>query len=145
MRSTWTRLKMQSKWLLRSLVCLCLLALPFPSKKPADPSAPVALTLVDEGIASFYGRGFHGRLTASGTRFSRHAMTAASKTLPFGKLVTVVNLRNNRAVVVKITDRGPFVKGRILDLSEAAAREIGLVAGLASVAIYERKSNALDD
>ena len=72
-------------------------------------------------------------------------MTAASKTLPFGKLVTVVNLRNNRAVVVKITDRGPFVKGRILDLSEAAAREIGLVAGLASVAIYERKSNALDD
>lgn len=77
------------------------------------------------GIASWYGREFHGRRTASGRRFDMHALTAAHKTLPFGTKVRVTNLENNRSVVVTITDRGPFVKGRIVDLSMRAAEVLG--------------------
>jgi rare lipoprotein A len=82
------------------------------------------------GIASVYS----GGTTASGARMSAGAMTAAHRTLPFGTSVTVVNSRNGRAVVVRITDRGPFVRGRVIDLSPAAARVIG-VSGLAPVSL----------
>ena len=78
------------------------------------------------GMASWYGPGFHGRRTASGERFNTHAFTAAHRTLPFGTRVRVVNRRNGRSVVVRINDRGPFVRGRIIDLSKSAARTIGL-------------------
>ncbi|MBC7755900.1 MAG: septal ring lytic transglycosylase RlpA family protein [Bdellovibrio sp.] len=78
------------------------------------------------GLASFYGGKFNGRRTASGEKFNHHALTAAHKTLPFGSKVQVTNLRNGKSVVVRINDRGPFVKGRIIDLSKAAAKQIGL-------------------
>jgi rare lipoprotein A len=78
------------------------------------------------GKASWYGGRFHGRKTASGERFNKHALTAAHKTLPLGSRVMVTNLKNNSSVIVKINDRGPFVRGRIIDLSQAAAQVIGI-------------------
>ncbi len=86
------------------------------------------------GLASWYGPGFQGRRTANGEKFNTHALTAAHKTLPFGTRVRVVNKRNGRSVVVRINDRGPYVRGRIIDLSHAAARAIGF-SGTAKVAI----------
>ena len=87
---------------------------------------------VERGIASWY----RDRRTASGEPYRRSAYTAAHRTLPFGSRVRVRNLNNGREVVVRITDRGPFVSGRIIDLSEAAAREIGLLrSGTAPVEI----------
>ena len=82
---------------------------------------------VERGVASWYGPNFHGRLTANGERYDMHGMTAAHRTLPFGTVVEVVNVGNGRRVTVRINDRGPFAHGRIIDLSYAAAREIGLV------------------
>lgn len=80
-----------------------------------------------QGVASWYGHPHHGRLTASGQRFNMHELTAAHRTLPFGSRVRVVNLTNGRSVVVTITDRGPFIKGRVIDLSYAAGRRIALI------------------
>ena len=86
------------------------------------------------GIASWYGSVFHGRKTASGERFDMYAMTACHPTLPFGTLVRVVNLKNGRSVVVKITDRGDLPEGRILDLSYGAAEKLAMTEeGLAPV------------
>lgn len=79
------------------------------------------------GMASWYGYPHHGRMTASGQRFDMHKLTAAHRTLPLGARVRVTNLLNGRSVVVTITDRGPFVKKRVIDLSYAAARQIGLL------------------
>jgi rare lipoprotein A len=90
---------------------------------------------VQRGHASWYGPGFHGRLTANGERFNAHALTAAHRTLPFGTRVRVVNQKTGRSVVVRINDRGPFIKGRVIDLAHSAARQIGL-SGVASVALY---------
>ncbi|MBV7266765.1 septal ring lytic transglycosylase RlpA family protein [Erythrobacter sp. WH131] len=88
---------------------------------------PILRTL-GRGVASFYGRRFHGRRTANGERFDMNAMTAAHKTLPFGTKVRVTNPSNGRSVIVRINDRGPFTRGRTIDLSRAAAREIGMIA-----------------
>lgn len=77
------------------------------------------------GGASWYGPGFHGKKTASGERFDQNAMTAAHRTLPFGTVVTVTDQRTGKSVKVKINDRGPFHKGRIIDLSKAAATKLG--------------------
>lgn len=85
------------------------------------------LVLYETGIASFYGRPFHGRRTASGEIYDMFAPTAAHRTLPFGTLVQVTSLRNGRTTSVRITDRGPFVAGRVIDLSVAAARELDMV------------------
>lgn len=79
-----------------------------------------------EGLASWYGPGFHGRQTANGERFDMHGRTAAHRTLPFGTRVRVVRLDDGRSVTVRINDRGPFVRGRIIDLSLGAAKKIGL-------------------
>ena len=88
------------------------------------------------GIASYYGRKFHGRRTASGERFDMHAMTAAHPRLAFGTQVQVTRLKDGRSVTVRINDRGPFVNGRIIDLSYAAAKKIGMLAdGLCRVRI----------
>ena len=88
------------------------------------------------GMASFYGKKFHGRKTASGERFNMYAMTAAHKRLAFGTLVRVTHLKNGRSVAVRINDRGPFARGRIIDLSYGAARKLGMVAqGVARVRI----------
>jgi rare lipoprotein A len=82
---------------------------------------------VQKGMASWYGEGFHGKTTASGEIFNMYDKTAAHKTLPFGTYVRVENLSNLREVIVRINDRGPFVKGRIIDLSRGSAREIALI------------------
>ena len=92
---------------------------------------------IQRGIASWYGPGFQGKTTASGETFNTHDLTAAHKKLPFGTLVEVVNLDNGRKVRVRINDRGPFVRGRIIDLSMAAAERIDLVrSGTAPVKLY---------
>jgi len=80
------------------------------------------------GFASYYGREHDGRRTASGARFDMHALTAAHPSLPFGTRVRVTNLENGRDVVVRINDRGPFARGRIIDLSYAAARKLRMIA-----------------
>lgn len=88
------------------------------------------------GIASWYGPGFHGKRTANGEIYDMYALTAAHKTLPFHTIVKVVDLETGRWVVVRINDRGPFVPGRIIDLSYAAAKELGIVEkGLARVGL----------
>ena len=88
------------------------------------------------GQASWYGPGFHGRRTANGETFNTNALTAAHRTLPFGTRVRVVNKRTGRSVVVRINDRGPYAHGRIIDLSHAAAKAIGL-AGVSDVSIAQ--------
>ena len=81
----------------------------------------------ERGAASWYGPGFHGRLTASGERYDMHAFTAAHRTLPFGTMVRVHSLVNGRDVDLRITDRGPFSRNRIIDVSRAAAAELGML------------------
>ena len=94
---------------------------------PADAGA-------SSGVASYYGKKFHGRTTANGERYNMNEMTAAHRTLPFGTKVKVTNQRNERSVVVRINARGPFIKGRIIDLSMGAAKKIGLIqTGTATV------------
>ena len=80
-----------------------------------------------DGIASWYGKDFHGKKTSNGEIYDMYAMTAAHKTLPLGTCVRVHNLENNRKVDVRVNDRGPFVRGRIIDLSYSAAKQVGLV------------------
>lgn len=86
-----------------------------------------ATSVIGTGIASYYGRKFQGRRTANGERFDMNAMTAAHKTLPFGTRVAVTNPRNGKTVTVRINDRGPYAHGRLIDLSRAAATQIGIV------------------
>lgn len=89
-----------------------------------------------QGTASYYGGKFHGRKTASGERYNQEALTAAHKTLPLGTKVRVTNLRNGESVDVKINDRGPYHKGRVIDLSKSAARELGMLGtGTAKVKV----------
>src|SRR3954465_8590120 len=80
-----------------------------------------------KGVASWYGPGFHGKRTADGERFNTHALTAAHKTLPFGTQLRVTNERTGRSVVVRINDRGPYARGRVIDLSKAAADAVGIL------------------
>jgi rare lipoprotein A len=92
------------------------------------------LGIKDRGVASWYGEAFHGKLAANGEVFDKTAFTAAHRKLPLGSVVRVMNLNNGNVVQVRITDRGPYVYGRMLDLSEAAAEELGMLkAGLAPV------------
>ncbi len=91
---------------------------------------------VQRGVASWYGSKFHGRKTASGETYNMHAMTAAHKTLPIPVYVQVKNLENGRSLTVRVNDRGPFVDGRIIDLSFAAAKKLGItLSGTAKVEI----------
>jgi rare lipoprotein A (peptidoglycan hydrolase) len=113
-----------------------ILALAFLGVLPSCAMLPVGWTGRQAGLASWYGPGFHGRRTASGTVYTGTALTAAHRSLPFGTLVRVTNLENGRQVVVVIDDRGPFIRGRIIDLSVAAARRLGMVRdGVAPVRI----------
>ena len=99
---------------------------PEPFIEPSRPRAPSVSG--ETGFASFYHAAFHGRRTASGEAFNRHALTAAHKTLPFGTLVRVINLRNERSVIVRVNDRGPLHKNRVIDVSPRAARQLGFLA-----------------
>lgn len=114
-----------------ALVCLVQLA-GCASERYARP----AKGLTQRGMASWYGDEFHGRRTASGEVYDMHQLTAAHRELPLDTVIEVENLDNGRKVKVRVNDRGPFVRGRILDLSYAAARELGMVGkGLARVEI----------
>ncbi|HCL04846.1 MAG TPA: septal ring lytic transglycosylase RlpA family lipoprotein [Chitinophagaceae bacterium] len=98
--------------------------------------------ITESGMASFYGAGdgYHGRKTANGETFNKNKLTAAHKTLPFGTVVKVKNLSNGQTVKVRINDRGPFVRGRIIDLSEKAAKKINMrQQGVAEVTLKYRK------
>jgi rare lipoprotein A len=101
----------------------------------------------DRGVASWYGKSFHGRHTANGELFDMEALTAAHRTLPLGTVVRVVNLANGRYLYVRITDRGPYVNSRILDLSRGAAARLGMMEeGLSIVRVQvvgEHRSIAL--
>ena len=79
------------------------------------------------GVASWYGPGFQGRRTANGERFNTNVLTAAHKTLPFGTMVEVVDVKTQKSVIVRINDRGPFIRGRVIDLSHAAASALNMV------------------
>lgn len=107
-------------------------------RKKSSPIVSSALNPADEtGLASWYGYPYDGRRAASGEIFDKEKLTAAHRTLPFQTCVVVTNLTNGRQVEVRITDRGPFIDGRIIDLSEAAAREIDMVrAGVAQVSLH---------
>ncbi len=92
-----------------------------------DPPLEVEPAVWRSGVASYYGRRFHGRRTANGEQFNMNALTAAHKTLRFGTKVRVTNPRNGKSVIVRINDRGPYAHGREIDVSRAAAIELGLV------------------
>lgn len=94
------------------------------------------------GLASWYGGYFHGRRAADGSRFDQNDLTAAHKSLPFGTMLLVTNLQNQKSTVVRVTDRGPYVHGRMVDLSRAAAKAIGLVnmgVGKVRITIFKPK------
>lgn len=93
-------------------------------------------TAQTHGKASFYGNGVHGHRTSDGSRYHKDSLTCAHRTLPFGTLLKVTNKTNGREVIVRVTDRGPFVKGRVVDLSMAAAKKLDMVrAGVAPVVV----------
>jgi rare lipoprotein A len=94
--------------------------------RPSSPGSSPAPGWTEEGEASWYGRPYHGRTTASGERYDMNHLTAAHPTLPFGTRVEVTRLDTGAVVVVRITDRGPFAHGRIIDLSRAAARALDM-------------------
>ena len=96
--------------------------------------------ITETGVASYYGPQFNNHETASGKKYNANRLTAAHKTLPFGTKVIVTNLSNHQRVKVRITDRGPFVKGRIIDLSEKAAARIDMIVqGITQVELKYRK------
>lgn len=102
--------------------------------RPAIQPAAVNRSTTETGIASYYGTKYHGRPTASGEVFNMNELTAAHPRLAFGTRVKVTHLANQKSVTVRINDRGPFVKGRVIDLSQAAANELQMVnCGLAAV------------
>ncbi len=103
---------------------------------------------VDKGSmkASWYGPGFHGQKTANGEVYDQNSFTAAHKSLKFGTLLKITNLKNSKSVVVRINDRGPYIHGRDLDLSKAAASELGMVRkGVARIKVEEIKIVGLDN
>jgi rare lipoprotein A len=98
---------------------------------------------IQVGKGSWYGKKFHGRSTANGEKYNMYAYTAAHKTLPFNTIVEVTNLSNNRKIIVRINDRGPYARGRIIDLSYLAAKKLGYinkgVAKLKVKVLYKQK------
>ena len=109
-----------------AVVALALLVSACASQRPL-PQGPIDRTYYrEEGIASWYGRAHHGKRTANGERFDMNAETAAHKSLAFGTVLRVTNLDNGRTTKVRINDRGPYVRGRIIDLSARAASDLGM-------------------
>jgi rare lipoprotein A len=106
----------------------------FASGLVAAMGGPVQADPFQAGEASWYGPGFQGRKTANGERFDTNELTAAHKTLPFGTKVKVTNKQTGRSVVVRINDRGPYAKDRVIDLSQASAQAIG-ISGVADVTL----------
>jgi rare lipoprotein A (peptidoglycan hydrolase) len=96
-----------------------------PQPSPVTPTGKALLIL--EGVVSYYAHDFQGKATSNGETFNMNDLTAAHRTFPFGTRVKVTNLENNKTVVVRVNDRGPFVEGRIMDLSMGAAKELDLI------------------
>ena len=110
--------------------------IPSPPETEQVPPATSQPTMMETGLASWYGPKFHGKRTASGEVFNQEKFTAAHRTLPWGSRVKVTNLANGKSVDVRINDRGPFGKGRIIDVSRAAARALGMVGrGITTVRV----------
>jgi len=108
----------------------------FSTGRAAPAGLAKATGFAEVGIASYYADKYHGKTTASGETFDMNALTAAHRTLPFGTLVRVTQLENNRSIIVRINDRGPFIEGRVIDLSRAAAEQLQITrAGLAKVKV----------
>lgn len=108
----------------------------------ATPACACGGTFRQTGMATWYGKRFHGRRTASGERYDMHALTAAHRTLPLGACVRVTALGGARSVIVRINDRGPFVRGRIIDLSYAAAQALGVGSAGSAQVTLERVATA---
>jgi rare lipoprotein A len=107
---------------------------PLLDAEPARAPAAQESRLQQFGVASYYARRHHGRRTANGERFDMDQLTAAHRTLPFGTVVRVTDVASGRSVTVRINDRGPYAAGRVIDLSRAAARQLGILeAGVAKV------------
>ena len=116
---------------------------PMPAVEELAQAQRASVVYVQKGQASWYGPGFHGRKTASGERFNQHALTAAHRKLPLGTRATVVNLANGKSVEVEINDRGPYARGRILDVSKAAAEQLGMThSGTAPVRLLVTEEEA---
>jgi rare lipoprotein A len=117
-----------------ALLTVCLIIAGCSKKRKPVAAIPRPVGSTETGVASWYGYPYHGRPAADGEIYDMEKLTAAHRTLPFGTWVQVRNLDNNKMVTVRITDRGPFVRGRIIDLSKAAARSIDMIGpGLARV------------
>ncbi len=133
-------------------------AAPLPQLRPAEPAPPPPPSIrpsevspqassaeepvfTQTGVASFYAARFHGRKTASGRPYDRESLTAAHRTLAFGMIVRVTNTANGRVVKVQVNDRGPHAKNRIIDLSHAAARALGIRNGIAHVRLQVFESD----
>ena len=109
---------------------------PRSAQAPAAPNLPAQVVSPETGLASWYGHPYHGRAAANGEIYDMEKLTAAHRTLPFGTWVRVTNVSNSKTVDVRIIDRGPFVDGRIIDLSHAAARAVDMIAaGVAEVRV----------
>lgn len=118
------------------VICLVAMLLPVLNGCGTTPPKRPVNAYKEVGMASYYAHKFQGRKTASGERYDKDALTAAHPNLPFDTIVRVVNLRNGKSVDVRINDRGPFVKGRIIDLSYAAAKQVGMIrAGVVKVSV----------
>ena len=129
-RVATSRNRSRSKVYFRSAAAFLLLSLPACSLPPSRVRVPRVpdTRLVQTGVASWYGPGFHGKATASGVIYNQNDLTAAHQTLPLGTRVMVTNLETGSATEVTINDRGPFAKGRIIDLSYAAGQALGMIA-----------------
>ena len=120
-----TKEKLNNGGLIKLLILLCIILLSSCASTPhIDHASKQRGNYV---VASWYGKQFNGKLTASGKRFNMYAMTCAHKTLKFGSKLRVTNPDNNKSVIVTVNDRGPFIRGRDLDLSYGAAKKIGIV------------------
>ena len=120
---------------LLAALALIITANPAPAAQEAANQCK-ATQMIGSGKASWYGPGFHGRKTANGEIFNMNAMTAAHKTLPLGTWLQVENKKNGESLIVRVNDRGPYIKGRVLDLSRQAAVRLGLeVQGVGEVTI----------
>ena len=107
-----------------------------PNRQKQVKSKGLEVVEVFTGMASFYGKDFHGKLTANGEVYDMYGLTAAHKTLPLNTIIRVTNLSNGKAFILRINDRGPFIDGRILDCSYGAAKKLGFVTqGLTEVKI----------
>ena len=133
------RLKRHPRWRLRVVVIAVAMISPLVYSLTSHHSPLTSIIFaqgVQKGKASYYAKKFSGRQTASGERLHHDSLTCAHRTYPFGTLLKVTNPANGKEVIVRVTDRGPYVKGRIIDLSVRAARELGIIAqGIAPVTV----------